>query len=62
MASDSQRAVTVYAPDADVVVQAELAADVNQLPFAARLAAADSEAVGELAAFLTRAVTPGSRA
>lgn len=30
--------------------------DVDQLPFAARLAAADSEAVGELAAFLTRAV------
>lgn len=37
-------------------------ADVAQLQFAARLAAADSEAVGELAAFLTRAVTPGSRA
>ncbi|MEU9083327.1 hypothetical protein [Streptomyces sp. NPDC048357] len=37
-------------------------ASVDQLQFAARLAAADSEAVGELAAFLTRAVTPGSRA
>ncbi|MCX5278219.1 hypothetical protein [Streptomyces virginiae] len=35
-------------------------ADVDQLPFAARLAAADSEAVGELAAFLTRALTAGS--
>ncbi|WP_331756548.1 hypothetical protein [Streptomyces sp. NBC_01568] len=37
-------------------------ADVDQLQFAARLAAADSEAVGELAAFLTRAVTAGGRA
>ncbi|EDX25092.1 conserved hypothetical protein, partial [Streptomyces sp. Mg1] len=37
-------------------------ADVDQLPFAARLATADSEAAGELAAFLTRAITPGSRA
>ncbi|MEU9418334.1 hypothetical protein [Streptomyces sp. NPDC048272] len=36
--------------------------DVDQLPFAARLATADSEAAGELAAFLTRALTPGSRA
>ncbi|MER8098489.1 hypothetical protein [Streptomyces goshikiensis] len=37
-------------------------ADVDQLPFAARLATADSEAAGELAAFLTRAHAPGSRA
>ncbi|MCX5079258.1 hypothetical protein OHA84_38620 (plasmid) [Streptomyces sp. NBC_00513] len=36
--------------------------DVDQLPFAARLATADSEAAGELAAFLTRAIPPGSRA
>ncbi|MFI7360100.1 hypothetical protein ACIBTP_40055 [Streptomyces avidinii] len=36
--------------------------DVDQLPFAARLATADSEAAGELAAFLTRAITPGSGA
>lgn len=36
--------------------------DVDQLPFAARLAAADSEAVGDLAAFLTRALTAGSPA
>ncbi|MFD5412410.1 hypothetical protein [Streptomyces nojiriensis] len=34
----------------------------DQLPFAARLAAADSEAVGELAEFLTRALTAGSPA
>ncbi|MBB4889551.1 hypothetical protein FHS38_005627 [Streptomyces netropsis] len=37
-------------------------ADVDQLPFAARLAAADSEAAGELAAFLTGAVTAGIQA
>ncbi|MFE6274331.1 hypothetical protein ACFVQ9_36735 [Streptomyces goshikiensis] len=37
-------------------------ADVDQMPFTARLATADSEAAGELAAFLTRAITPGSRA
>ncbi|MGI5450631.1 hypothetical protein ACQEVM_33665 [Streptomyces sp. CA-243310] len=36
--------------------------DVDQLSFAARLATADSEAAGELAAFLTRAITPGNRA
>ncbi|MFD3677660.1 hypothetical protein [Streptomyces sp. NPDC058613] len=36
--------------------------DVGRLSFAARLATADTEAAGELAAFLTRALTPGSHA
>ncbi|MCY0922846.1 hypothetical protein OS965_32685 [Streptomyces sp. H27-G5] len=45
-----------------VLTQLVADADVDQLPFAARLATADSEAADELAAFLTRAITPGSRA
>ncbi|MFF7780462.1 hypothetical protein ACFZCG_39385 [Streptomyces tanashiensis] len=60
---------TVYDPDADDVVQAELAhaallaelarlvpgARADKLAFAARLAATEPEAAGDLAAFLTRA-------
>ncbi|MFD3547827.1 hypothetical protein ACFWUW_19880 [Streptomyces sp. NPDC058655] len=53
--------VLAHAALLGALTQLVAGADIDQLPFAARLATADSEAAGELAAYLTRAITPGGR-